>query len=324
VNETEPRAGCTRRRFLGLSAMALLTGCTAHSHGSVSGARVGRYASPNPGSVNTLWLFAPDGLIVIDSGRNVTGGRRAAAAMIDTGLPVRAIVITHPHPDHVGGLGVLRDAFPKAPIYASKATADWMRTNPLGFYQLARRDDPDFPAELTFPDHLLAPGEHLEVAGARLETADFGPGESETATAFYEPTTGAVFAGDIVSNHFTPALLEGHTCGWLANLDALERRFPRAVTIHPGHGEPADAKELIGQQRDYLTTFRNTVQPAVSDDSAEGGKITQAEQADILAKIDQEYPDHPRVASLSTLKQVNVQAVGGELRGKNSATCGGS
>ncbi|MDR0341599.1 MAG: MBL fold metallo-hydrolase [Nocardiopsaceae bacterium] len=306
--------------------MALLTGCAPRSRPTATPAdapraRVGRHASPNPGSVNTMWLFAPKGLIVVDSGRNVTGGQRAAAALRNAGRPVLAILITHPHPDHIGGLGVLNKAFPRTPIYASKATTNWMRTNPLGFYQLARRADPDFPARLTFPDHMLEAGETLELGGARLETAEFGPGESATATAYYEPTTRALFAGDIVSNHYTPALLEGHTCGWLGNLDLLAKRFPHARTIYPGHGGPADAKALIARQRAYLERVRELVQPAVGKHSADGGEINSTEQASIIAELDQEYPGYPRVASLPTLKQANVRALGREMGVNGRARC---
>ena len=208
---------------------------------------------------------------------------------------------------------MLHEAFPKAPIYASKATTDWMRTNPLGFYQLARSADPDFPAELTFPDHLVAPGQPLEIGGVRLETAEFGPGESETATTFYEPKTGALFAGDLVSNHCTPALLEGHTSRWLENLDTLAPRFPQARTIYPGHGAPADAKLLITRQRQYLVRFRDLVRPAVGSDSPGGRDIESGEQASIIGELDREYPDYPPVASLSILKEANVQEVGREL-----------
>ena len=68
----------SRRSFLGLGAMAVLAGCASGPARKTAppNARVGRHASPNPGSVNTMWLFAPKGLIVIDSGRNATGGDR--------------------------------------------------------------------------------------------------------------------------------------------------------------------------------------------------------------------------------------------------------
>ncbi len=112
-----------------------------------------------------------------------------------TGQPVEAVLITHPHPDHVGGLGVLRVAYPLAPIYASKATAEYMRADPLMFYQLARRDDADYPAEISYPDHTFAPDASLEMGGIRWEVTQLGARESETATVYYEPITGALFSG---------------------------------------------------------------------------------------------------------------------------------
>lgn len=107
--------------------------------------QIGRFASDNPGSVNVYWMAAPQGLVVVDAGRNVVGGRRAVAELQRTGQPVAAILITHPHPDHVGGLGAIHEAFPQVPIYASAATTAWMRADPLGFYGLARQADPDYP-----------------------------------------------------------------------------------------------------------------------------------------------------------------------------------
>jgi glyoxylase-like metal-dependent hydrolase (beta-lactamase superfamily II) len=138
---------------------------------------------------------------------------------------------------------------------------------------------------------------------------------------YYEPTTGALFAGDLVSNRFTPALLEEHTCGWLGNLHLLPKRFPDARTIYPGHGVPADARTLIDRQRAYLLRFRDLVRPAVDKSSAKGEEIDSTEQTAILGKLGRAYPNHPRVASLPTLNQVNVQAVGHELRLERPTSC---
>jgi glyoxylase-like metal-dependent hydrolase (beta-lactamase superfamily II) len=315
-----------RRAFLRASIIAMFgVACSAPppdpGPAPAAGAQVGRFASDNPGSVNTWWLGAPDGVIVIDSGRNVAGGRRAVDQIGQTGLPVAAVLVTHPHPDHVGGLGVFRGAYPNAPIYASEATAQWMRADPLGFYPLARQADPDYPATLTHPDETFGPGAVLDIAGMRLETAEFGPGESETATAYYEPRSGTLFSGDLINNHATPALLEGHTCGWLGNLDQLSARFPDATMIYPGHGEPGEPAALIEAQRGYLAQYRELVAPAVSPHSADGADVGPGEQAVIVERLDREYPGYERVASLPTLQELNIHAVAAEMRGKAGPGC---
>ena len=56
--------------------------------------------------------------------------------------------------------------------------------------------------------------------------------------------------------------------------------------------------------------------------SAKAAEISPAEQEKIIAELDRKYPEHPLVASLPTLKQVNVQAVGREIRTNGSARCG--
>jgi glyoxylase-like metal-dependent hydrolase (beta-lactamase superfamily II) len=183
----------------------------------------------------------------------------------------------------------------------------------MGFYTLARQADPDYPSELTFPDHTFGPGQTLEIGGVRFETAEFGPGESETATAYYEPTSGALFSGDLTNNHATPALLEGHTRGWLTNLDLLLARFPEARTLYSGHGAPAEPIEQIDAQRGYLLHFRELVRPAIDPASLEGETVTREEEQIIISNLDAAYPDYPLVASLQTLKQENVKAVAREL-----------
>jgi glyoxylase-like metal-dependent hydrolase (beta-lactamase superfamily II) len=275
---------------------------------------VTRYASPNPGSVNAYLYSAKEGLILIDSGRNVSGGRRVVSMVARTGEPVLAILLTHPHPDHVGGLGVLHEAFPQAPIYASEATAQWMRDDPLGFYPLAREADPDYPATLTYPDRTFPAGAPLEIGGSRLHTAEFGPAESETTTVYYDAERRLLFTGDLVNNHATPALLEGHSCGWLQALQGLRSHFPEARLIYPGHGSPGRASRLLAQQYRYLEDFREFVRPAIEGGSADGVQISHREQASILRRIDRRYVDYPSVASLSTLPQLNIAAVAAELR----------
>jgi glyoxylase-like metal-dependent hydrolase (beta-lactamase superfamily II) len=302
---------------LSLLVLVAASACAAPRSGAALGSAaplsVGRYASPNPGSVNVLWISAPGGLIVVDSGRTISEAHKTVAAIRAVHRPVVGILITHPHPDHVGGLGVLHEAFPQAPMYATAATSKEIRTDSKGFYALTRKvDGAEYPAVMTVPNHVVQPNQPIMIGGLRLETAEFGPGETDAETAYYEPAHHTLFPGDIVANHMTPALLEAHTCGWLSDLDRLRKRFPQASTLYPGHGAPA-AHDLIDKQERYIRDFRAFVAPTAAVHSPGGVAVTPEELAEVKAKMAAKYPSYPNVASLPTLMDVNVTAVAHEI-----------
>lgn len=295
-------------------AAALLLTCLAAAPAAAAQS-VGIYRSDDPGSVNTYWIRAPGGLIVLDSGRSLSDARKALQLIRREGRPVVAILVTHAHPDHVGGLGIIQDAFPGTPIYASERDRRTIQTDPQGFFRLTREVlGNDYANPVRPPNRIVRPGQTLRLGGIAIGTAPFGPGEAPSQTLYYLPASRTLFAGDVVDNGATPFLLDGRSCGWLQDIARLRRRFPRASVLYPGHGHTGRAAELIDAQERYITRFRRQVRRRIAHESDGGAKITATERRAVVAATERAYPGNLSVEStLLDLLDRNVDAIAREL-----------
>ena len=83
--------------------------------------------SSNPDG-NAILLDAPEGLILVDTGRHPAFTERLIAYARERGRPIAAIVNTHWHLDHTSGNGLVRAAYPQAQVYASNAVDGALQT----------------------------------------------------------------------------------------------------------------------------------------------------------------------------------------------------
>jgi glyoxylase-like metal-dependent hydrolase (beta-lactamase superfamily II) len=191
--------------------------------------------------------------VLVDAQFTRTEARNLAERVRSTGVELKAIFVTHGHPDHYFGAETLRQAFPGVPLVASEAViADIQAT---GAAKLAEWK-PLYGEDLTDTVPVPAPVEadqHLTVGGAELALVELGAGESEHGTALHLPGQRALLAGDLLYSGVHPWLAEGRPDAWLANLDRIAS-LGTIDRIYPGHGAPGDAS-LIQFNRDYIATY---------------------------------------------------------------------
>lgn len=282
---------------------------TAHAQTAIE-----RVATENPGSVNAYILDAGSGVALVDTHRGLSQGRALAERLAGTGKAVVGILITHPHPDHIGGLAAVEEVT-QAPIYGSANTAVEIGADIRKLIAIAHTGDPDDTSVAPpGPSVIVADGETVRIGDLDVTVKEFGPSEASNMTVYAVEALGAVFTGDLVNPGMTPFLLEKRTGDWLEQLDALAAEFPPETMAYPGHGTPGPLGLLVEEQKKYLTEFRAHVQAALAD-----GLVSEAEAADIAAKTDAAFPDHPPVAALPELMKRNILAVAEELSGDPGA-----
>jgi glyoxylase-like metal-dependent hydrolase (beta-lactamase superfamily II) len=225
--------------------------------------RIHKYsAGPAGALVNAYLVETGEGVVAVDGTLTVSDGRALRAQVESLGKPLKAVLVTHSHPDHYGGIVELV-AEGDVPVIATE-----------GVDAVIRRDDPvkeqilrpmfgdEWPARRTFPNRTVSDGESLDLAGIRFTVRDLGPSESPHDSMWSladDPTT--VFLGDQVYDHKHAYLADGFYEEWLANISRLERDLPADARLHIGHGGPVTPAHF-SWQREYIETFLDAVRSA--------------------------------------------------------------
>ncbi|MBB6729995.1 MBL fold metallo-hydrolase [Cohnella zeiphila] len=144
--------------------------------------------------VNVYFVEESDSLTLIDAGMPFsTKGILKAAARI--GKPIKRIVLTHAHGDHIGALDALKAALPDAKVYLSARDERLLRGDKsldAGEAAGPVRGDVPAPGKIkTRPDVLLADGDRI---GSLLAVA--APGHTPGSMSFLDTRGGALIAGD--------------------------------------------------------------------------------------------------------------------------------
>lgn len=223
------------------------------------------FSTANGGNiVNTGFIVAPGGLIVIDSGPSLRYGQQMRQAIaVVSGQPLALVINTHHHPDHFLG----NQAFAGTTIAALPATTQGIATEGNAFAENLFRMTGDWMkgTEVVVPTRSLVAG-HTEVAGRRLRLIALD-GHTGADLAIYDETSGVLFAGDLVFNGRAPTTPHADIAHWLAALDRLEAitRESGFTALVPGHGGIARDAAPIRQTRAWLNWLQGAMRQAARD-----------------------------------------------------------
>ena len=236
---------------------------TARKEAGLSETRIHRHATGAGGAfVNAYLVETDEGIVAVDGTLTVSDGRALRARLESLGKPLLAVLVTHAHPDHYGGIVELV-ADDDVPVVAT-----------AGVDAVIRRDDAlkeeilrpmfgeEWPRRRTFPDRTVPDGERMEFGGVSFTVLDLGPGESpHDSIWFLGDDRATVFLGDQVYDGKHAYLADGFFEDWLGHLERLRRELPADATLHIGHGGPVTPAQL-DVQREYVESFVDAVRDA--------------------------------------------------------------
>lgn len=183
---------------------------------------------------------------------------RVAAEILETGLELKWIFVTHAHPDHYWGLGEIAKIFPNAKCYAPKPVVtlyyhqyqakldEWEET--IGRTNLCRTQCESLEA---------LPGTELEIEGEQVQIIRC-MGDLMWNTIVWIPSIKTVVGSDVIFNQahpFTCEVTKNQRMLWRKDIEAI--RNLQAEVIIPGHMRkdlPLDESSLTFMEQYLIAT----------------------------------------------------------------------
>src|SRR4051812_2758471 len=156
---------------------------------------------------NAGFIIGDDGVVVVDTFQSAAAAAQLLSAIRErTKLPIRFVVNTHYHLDHVAGNGVFHDA--GAQIIAQRNVRAWERTENLKFFgPTPPADKKAWVESLTLPDVVYDDAIDLFLGPRRINVR-FMRGHTGGDSVVAIPDAAVVFTGDLLWNQTLPNTID--------------------------------------------------------------------------------------------------------------------
>jgi len=235
------------------------------------------------GIANIGFIVGDDAVAVIDTGGSVLEGQRLLAAIHKTtGKPVRYVINTHEHPDHVFG-----NAAFIAPSITFVGHKDLPRSLAQRgqFYISAFRsvigDDLIKDVKIVPPALLVDIDKEtrLDLGNRSIVLHAWPLMHTDCDLTVFDEKTATLFTGDLVFFQHVP-VVDGSLKGWLAAMDRLSA-IPAKLAV-PGHGRIGlDWPKALADERVYLDKLAKDLRGLIAkgDDVSEAAKTAGQSEA---------------------------------------------
>jgi len=210
---------------------------------------------------NAGFVVTDDGVVVVDAlGSPALAEELIAEIRRVTPKPIRYVIVTHYHADHIYGLQAFKAA--GATIVAHQAGREYIGSDTARRRLEASRQDLfpwiDDKTQVLGADRWVDEDTTLRLGGHDFQLRHVGPAHTTEDLAVFVPQLGVLFAGDLAFQGRIPYVGQADSQQWIASLTQL--LTIKANVVIPGHGpvstNPAADLSLT---RDYLVHLRQSM-----------------------------------------------------------------
>jgi cyclase len=203
-------------------------------------------------------LAGDEGVLLVDAEWPELHDKVVAAVTRISNQPIRYLVNTHWHWDHVGGDGLFGKA--GAVIFSSEQTRNYLVD------AQRRHDGPYAPDPAALPVVTVTHGTKFHLAGQTVEVIHVPPAHTNGDLVVRFVEADVIQTGDTFFHGFYPDIDQPHggtIDGMIALYDTLYKMCGPKTRIIPGHG-PIANREDVREYQAMLREVRNRVARAVA------------------------------------------------------------
>ena len=228
----------------------------------------GAASSANEGYMSNAGFVVTDaGVVVFDTlGTPVLAHKLVAAIKSVTSQPIKRVIVSHYHADHIYGLQVFKDM--GVEIWAHNRGQEYLNSEAAAKLMVQRREDlfpwVDENSRLVAADKWLGEETRFEMGGLHFELHHVGPAHAPDDMVMFVKEDSVLYAGDLIFIGRVPFVGDADSRSWLRAIDKLLEFKPKYMITGHGTASHSPVDDLVFT-RDYLKYLRKVMGKAVED-----------------------------------------------------------